>query len=399
MRHPLPLRRSVRAALLCATAGLAWSQPSLAQNYSHVELGTYAPAVPDPSHGEGGPLQGDPTALGANGDVLGVALVRSGTTFDYERFKFVPAYKRVVLRWPGTVTGLVTPVALSSTVIPLYANSAGNWAGYIPASTLGQRGDRGTQFGRDKAAVQIGSKATVLSYGLTGRNFEVRGINGKNWVLGTAFVESFTSTIYIKGVVWKNGSFTELEHRGAGYTYPVAINDNGDVVGRLQTNELYTSGPLKGTLKQIHQQATLWVNNKVAWQGPENSEALSVNAAGDVLWRTLNPEEGWRYYLRSQGVDQPVPMAGRLSSRKTIVGCLWDGITSKHAVWREGSVIDLDQGMQSQGVPLPVPDRACGDTSSVVDVDQAGRRLLTRRIDLGTTRPSSGRYFRIDGLP
>lgn len=374
-----------------------FSAPALAQTYSYAKLLTYQPAIADSSNGSGTPNHGNPSTMNGQGQTMGWATVRSGSIFDFKKFKYVPAYKRVVLKWAETPSGDVSPTVVSTTVMPLHMNDVGSWVGYIPSQSLVSRDKVGFGYLQDKAAIQINGKVTEIKYGSNGLNFEVKALNNKNWVLGTTLVESATSAVLLKGLIWKAGVFTELETGGAEYSYAIDMNNNGDVVGRLQTNVLYDSGPLAGTLKEIQQQAALWVNGKLAWRGPMNSAALSINAAGDVLWRSYDTYE---QFIRRNGVDTVVPVSGRLTGPGTVYGCISVGdssFASEWAIWKDGQTIRLAADMQAQGL-TPPRTNDCSD-ARLIDV-QAGKLLYTTQLfPIGTTRPSALSYLRVHGMP
>lgn len=397
--HPA-LRRALTTLAWAASAlPLSLAAPAQAQTYSVAELDRYAPAISDPSHGEGTPIHGDPQWIRSTGESMGLATVRSGTVFDARKFWFVPAYKRVVVKW-SSATGKLQPTPVSTSVLPVALNDLGNWAGYIPAKSLVPRNEIAYGYtgasGPDKPAVQIGTKVTQISYGISGRNFEVLGINNRNWVLGSTLVESSTSKVISKGLIWKNGVITELATGGAEYTYPKEMNDNGDVVGRIQTHVNFDSGPYAGTLKEIRQQAALWVNGQLAWTGPLGSEGLAINNAGDILW---TDRETAQVYLRSHGSDLPVPFRGRLTSGGSIIGCApGDNFQTDLAVWKSGHVTVLKTDMASQGTEFPPGSNSCGEAT--VSTESTGRHLLVANRTLpGSGRPSGLSHFRISGLP
>ena len=374
---------------------LATTAMTAQAQYSYAELDVHAPSV-DSSLSLRPCVLGEPTTMNATGDAMGTATVRSGTVFDWSKLRIVPAYKSVVLKWPGTASGLVKPVVVSTTVSPLFMNNQGSWAGYIHNKINQTRCQTGMgEYQTDKPAVQIGTTVTRLIYGPNGINFEVRGINNKNWVLGTALDVVGNR----KGLVWKAGTFTELESGGAQLVFPAGINDNGDVAGYVMPS----SDPEK---REMH--AALWVGNKLVWQGPAHSKALAINALGDVLWKQMDAD-GARIatiYLRAGGVDTPVPMSGALSSRRTLIGSAQqypDYPAGRLAVWAAGNLTWLLDDMRLQGVTLPCGPLStndyCDRSTLIEQTETEGRKLLVSRTGVSTPRPSGKRYYRINGLP
>jgi len=358
--------------------------------YSWAELDMHAPSV-EPTNPSLRPCNlGIPTTMSASGDVMGTADVRTGTMFDWNTFKVVAAYKRAVLKWPGTATGLIKPSVVSTTVMPLYMSNQGSWAGYIPVKTTFPKCQGVVNYLKDTPAVQIGTKVTKLTYGINGINFEVLGINNKHWVLGS----SLDSVGNRKGLVWKAGSFTVLDNGGAQLVFPVAINDNGDVAGHV----VPVNNP-----EQWVEHAALWVSNQLVWRGPANSRALSINANGDVLWTRLSDTNGWQTFLRAGGIDMPVPMWGTLSPRRTVVGVADTALgAGKLAVWANGSTTALYDDMRRQGVNLPCDPlnvAICESSTLVAQVEPEARQLVVSRTGVSTPSISDKRYYRIKGLP
>jgi hypothetical protein len=358
--------------------------------YSWAELDMHAPSV-EPTNPALRPCTlGVPTTMSASGDVMGTADVRSGTMFDWNSFKVVAAYKRVVLKWPGASSGRIKPTVVATTVMPLYMNNLGSWAGYIPAKTTFPKCQNGFGYLKDTPAVQIGTKVTKLTYGVNGINFEVLGINNKHWVLGS----SLDSVGNRKGLVWKSGSFTVLDNGGAQLVFPVAINDNGDVAGYVV--------PVKDP-EQWVEHAALWMGNQLVWRGPPHSRALSVNANGDVLWSRLSDANGWQTFLRAGGIDTPVPMWGKLSTRRTVVGVADTDVSSGTlSVWANGITTPLYDDMRRQGVNLPcdpINEGICESSTLIEQVEPEARQVVVSRTGVSTPSPSDKRYYRIKGLP
>lgn len=381
-----PARGLLAALSLMAAASLAQAQ------YSYAELDVYAPAS-EPTNPALRPCNvGAPTTMNAAGDAMGSADLRSGTMIDWSSLKIVPAYKRVVLKWSGAASGLVTPAVVTTTVVPLYMNNLGNWAGYIPAKTTFPKCQSGgVVYLRDTPAVQIGSKATKLNYGVNGINFEVRGINNKNWVLGS----TLDAVGNMKGLIWKDGKFTELDSGGAQKVFPLAINDNGDVVGYIVPNK---------DPEQWVEYAVLWVGNQIVWRGPANSQATAINASGDVHW--LQQGDAWQPYLRAGGVDTPVPFRGALSSRRTVIGMGQhnpnDSIDLTPAIWSASGIHWVFDEIRQQGSALPCDPRNTGSCESSTIIEQTepeGRRMVVSSLSISTLRYSGKRYYLVKGLP
>lgn len=372
---------------------LAALAPAAHAQYSWAELDMHAPSV-EPTNPALRPCNlGIPTTMSATGDVMGTADVRSGTLFDWSTFKTVAAYKRVVLKWPGTATGLIKPTVVSSTVMPMYMNKQGNWAGYIPAKTTFPKCSGVVAYLKDTPAVQIGTKVTKLTYGVNGINFEVRGINNQNAVLGT----SLDSAGNRKGLVWKAGTFTTLDSGGAQLVFPQAINDNGDVAGYV----VPVNNP-----EQWVEHAALWVGNKLVWRGPPNSRATAINALGDVHWTDMGDFQNWRIYLRMSGVDTPVPFSGALSSRRTVLGFAAPNPSASNdttpAIWSAAGLTWLYADMQSQGLSLPcdpINTNSCPASILIEQTEPDGRQVVVSRTGVSTPSISGKRYYRIKGLP
>jgi hypothetical protein len=390
MRH-LQISHTFRAlALFLAVLATG----SVHAQYSYAELDMHAPSV-EPTNPSLRPCNlGRPTTMSATGDVMGTADVRTGTMFDWGSFKTVAAYKRVVLKWPGTATGLIKPAVVSTTVIPLYMSNQGSWAGYIPVKTTFPKCQGVVNYLKDTPAVQIGTKVTKLTYGINGINFEVLGINNKHWVLGS----SLDSVGNRKGLVWKAGTFTTLESGGAQLVFPVAINDNGDVAGYV----VPVNNP-----EQWVEHAALWVGNKLVWRGPPNSRATAINALGDVHWTDKGDFQSWRVYLRMAGVDTPIPLSGALSSRRTVIGFASPDPNALNdatpVIWSPtGDITWLYADMQRQGVSLPcdpININSCAASTLIEQTEPDGRHLVVSRTGVSTPSISGKRYYRIKGLP
>lgn len=383
----LPVCRLFALALMAMAAGTVHAQ------YSWAELDAHAPSV-EPTRPDLRPCNiGTPTTMNSAGDVMGSANVRSGTLFDWSSFKTVAAYKLVVLKWPGTATGLIKPTVVSTTVIPRYMNKQGSWAGYIPAKTTFTKCQGVVAYLKDTPAVQIGTKVTRLTYGLNGINFEVLGINNQNAVLGT----SLDSVGKRKGLVWKAGTFTELENGGAQLVFPQSINDNGDVAGYIV--------PINDP-EQWVEHAALWVGNKLVWRGPAHSRATAINALGDVHWTDMSDSQDWRIYLRMAGTDTRIPMGGALSSRRTVIGLAAPDPnlpnTTTPAIWSAAGFTWLYADMQRQGVSLPCDPlnaSTCLPSTLIEQTEPDGRQLVVSRTGVSTPSVSGKRYYRIKGLP
>jgi hypothetical protein len=379
--------RAVALTLAALATGSAHAQ------YSWAELDMHAPSV-EPTNPSLRPCNlGIPTTMNAAGDVMGSADVRSGTFFDWSSFKIVTAYKRVVLKWPGTATGRIKPLVVASTVIPRHMNKLGNWAGYIPASSTFAKCQGVVNYLKDTPAVQIGTKVTRLTYGLNGINFEVLGINNQNAVLGS----SLDSAGKRKGLVWKAGTFIELENGGAQLVFPQAINDNGDVAGYIV--------PINNP-EQWVEHAALWVGNKLVWRGPAHSRATAINALGDVHWTDMSDLQDWRIYLRMAGADTRIPMSGALSSRRTVIGFAAPDPsqpnTTTPAIWSPAGFTWLYADIQRQGVSLPCDPlnaSTCIPSTLIEQTEPDGRQLVVSRTGVSTPSVSGKRYYRIKGFP
>lgn len=361
--------------------------------YSWAELDMHAPSV-EPTNPALRPCNlGIPRTMSATGDVMGWADVRSGTMIDYSSFKIVSAYKRVVLKWPGTSSGLIKPTVISSTVMPLYMNKQGSWAGYIPAKTTFAKCRGVVNYLTDTPAVQIGTQVTKLRYGINGINFEVFGINNQNWVLGT----TLDSVGNRKGLVWKAGKFTELESGGAELVFPQHINDYGHVSGHVV--------PSKDPEHWV-EHAALWLSNKLIWKGPPKSRVVSLNALGDVVWLDQSDPQNWRTYLRVSGVDTPIPLGGVLSSRRTILGAAPPNpdvpADTTPVIWSATGQTWLFDDMRRQGVTLPCDPVNAGicDRSTLIPLAELDtHQVVLSRAGVSTPSQTGLRYYRLRGLP
>jgi probable HAF family extracellular repeat protein len=164
------------------------------------------------------------------------------------------------------------------------------------------------------------------------------------------------------GFIDDAGHITKLGTLGAPsmYTYPAAINDAGQVAGGSLTANFVNHGFLysNGSLADL---GTL--------QGYPKSQALSINAAGDVVGAAISPD-GTAFrailYHNSMLTDLGPGVANAINASGTIIGT-----SARRAVsYTNGSVVDLGNFGDS---PL----------TSAIDVNNSGLIVGTSYVRVG----------------
>jgi hypothetical protein len=225
------------------------------------------------------PNRGVPVGMDATGRAIGFGAIKNGLVYDATARRYVQGYTHKALAWEVSSAAKVTPVALSSTMVPLHVNASGSWAGFIPSKSAVTSSQFGVQGAADTPAVQVNGKVTKLNASTTGGHFLARGINSQNWVLGMRWGGLVGGLNELNGLIWRNGAVTDLDKGPYVRAYPVQMNDAGQVIGSVmrETN----TGP--NGEAEIDERAAFWDNGKLSWTGPKGSMGLSINAAGQYL--------------------------------------------------------------------------------------------------------------------
>jgi hypothetical protein len=355
-----PIAFTTRRALAPAWLGLlALSLGAGAQAQTYTSVSSLQPyASVKISAGESVP-SGTPAGMDKTGQVIGRALTGGQLSFDFSTFQSKRAYSLWAVRWAAGTAAKPAATKITTTVIPTTANAIGNWAGYIPASSTLWGGTPFPRLFNDTPAVSINGTVTKIKYGVNGRIFEAIDMNSRNWVLGKAVGDANGLGDQIRGLVWKNGTVSELDSGGYRKVFPLKMNDNGDVVGTVMS-VTYTAS---GLIDSYEEYAALWVNQQLAWVGPARSAAVSINNQGQFLVRDPNLPSGWE--LRYNNTVTPITVGTpytsiqdlKINNNGVVAGLRsdYDPSTFRSSpqrpfLWRNGAVTDVLAQLDAQGV-------------------------------------------------
>jgi hypothetical protein len=352
-------RTCLAAPTAAALITLLISSAAVAQNYTGVSVlepfGTLRTKPGDILN------SGLPVVLAQDGTVIGRAMTGTQRSFNVLTLSFNLRYTLQTVRWASSATtGSVKPTKVSSTVWPVTGNAQGNWAGYALSSTQIWHGTGLPRLGLDMPAVSINGKITKIN-GATGMLFEPVDMNKQNWVLGKALGDANGWGSQIRAVVWKNGVATELDKGSSIKAFPTKMNDQGDVVGTVR-DEVFNSA---GGLESYTERAALWVNGKLAWVGPDRSDAFSINNMGQFLVRTPDQPSGIEIRTTSGGVtpvvfpDYVAAFDMRLNNKGEIGGIYsrYDPVTfsmstQRPFIMKNGVLQDVYTLLEARGIRL-----------------------------------------------
>ena len=344
--HPFPWRAGARAqALACLALSGALSCMTQAQAQSSYAANELLPAT----RGYLVTVEG----FDATGRAVGLSNVNMGLKYDI-LVGFHIKYDYIDVEWPPS-TAATRPVKFSpSTFQPERINSAGMSAGIDLTSTSPSRW---TVIDRQGKVIQRLENA-----------FRIADINERGWAVGIADLPSVGKV----PALWRDGTMVRLPLGDHTEGEPVALNDAGQVVGRLERYEgrYPSSVPVR------------WSDGQIDWIGPRNAPpppdtdpvffsavgttAVGIANDGTVLFR-VDEDNGTgqrasRTYLRRPDgtTFQPLAPEGHplyleeMNARGDAVGLKTGGGTQTPVIRKaDGSLIDLVQWAKSGKVRLP----------------------------------------------
>lgn len=190
--------------------------------------------------------------------------------------------------------------------------------------------ERGVVVGRsqDRAVMWRNGAMTVLVDRTEAGPADAMDINDRNEVIGVRYLP--TSYMYGQGFLWRNGRAVDLPGIG-GDTYPVKINNRGEVVGFVVSSDLAATD------------AALWRNGQLTVIRPTGatvSMAHDINERGQVIGSMRMTSGSWHHFLWDRGVITDLGTLNTIgiNNRGEIAGNFEDAPPVR---WRRGTTTAL----------------------------------------------------------
>ena len=188
-------------------------------------------------------------------------------------------------------------------------DSAAHWSAgttsYLP--TLGGRSgvakginERGAIAGSSETAAGISHATrwvhdTALDLGTLGAQSVANAINDSGQIVGISFTPSGVGHAF----VWRNGVMTDIGTATQGTTEAMAINNSGDVVGRMWSQQCPCTDPSPPP------RAVLWRQGQLidlGTLGGTSSWATAINKAGQVVGGSFTTSGHTHAFVWQKGV-------------------------------------------------------------------------------------------------
>jgi probable HAF family extracellular repeat protein len=331
----------------------------------------------------------DPTGINDVSQVVGSYFVRVGR--DLKRHGFLwQGGVFTAIEFPGAVETIPTAINATGDIVGSYADNANGTHGFLrhqgafttidapgaaalPASINAAGQVVGNYYdvnGRSHGFLwDAGTFTTIdvdwIGFESMGVHTQPRGINAVGQIIGTYFVPSWEMT---GGFILDNGNFGSISWDDALSTFPLAVNDNGQVVGGYR---------LRPDIEAIGSHAFQWRSGLITNIDPPGTVSgnggaytAAINAVGEIVGSYYDDFRRHAFLLEEDRFSRVNPEgstdaeATGINAAGQIIGHYDDGAGVRHGFLAipkpvVNDLVNLAQ-ITSSFYPTPVPGGPAG---------------------------------------